>query len=939
MTTITAAPASPGWFFAKGAHAAAVALTTFLFVLLFAGSAEAKSPIYSYEVHASTSQAGGHPDLEIHFAVGNRSTQGFPDPCFCNDPKFVFSHVSRGVIGNTHVAPRCTTAQFAKLQCPAESQLGIQAVLLYGPLDEEGVWTFQPLYNMVPQVGQPGLIAFNAPFVGTPIFVELAARTEGDFGLDARTYGIERVVPIYKFSQFLWGVPASPAHDTLRGASGSTCEWKEILPDLREGLYPESCLNGYPPPEPKPSNSPMRPFMSVATACEGPLPTSLATLSFDHGTDYAETLMAPLTGCDQLTFNPSLSAKPTTSEADAPSGLDIDLTVPQLQSPTTPTPSQIEASTVTLPPGVTLNPSAVDGKTSCTDAEAMIGTREESQCPEFSKIGTTTIDSSALPEPIHGYIYIGEPRPGNRYRVIVTADGFSTHIKLLGSTFPDPETGQLVTKFENLPQSPLTEFKMHFFGSERGLLATPDQCGTYAVRSTFKPWDAALPDQRATQFFDVDSGPTGAPCPSSPPGFEPRFSAASASNAAGAHRPFTVTLERDDGDQFLAGLNVTTPPGFSATLKGIPYCPESALTQLERGEAYSGVTEQISPACPQASQVGVATTAVGAGSRPVYIGGKVYLAGPYKGAPLSLEVVVPAVSGPYDLGTVAVRAAVYVDPVTAEVHTVSDPLPQIFGGVPLRARFLRVDLDRPDFALNPTNCDPHQVTADVAGDAGARATRGAHYQVANCSLLPYEPKLTMRLSGGVKRRGHPAIHSVLTTKPGEANSKEVVVTLPKKELLDSQHIGTSCIKADFEAGTCPAGSLLGEAEATSPLLDKPLRGKVYLRSSTHKLPDISVDLRGQIDVVVTGRVSAVDGRLRVSFESLPDVPVSRFVLDLLGGKKGLLNNSESLCDAKKNASVVKVGQNGVRKKSQTRLQVVGCGGKKASKRHSQGRGA
>jgi hypothetical protein len=786
---------------------------------------------------------------------------------------------------------------------------------------------------MIPQENQAGLLQFPAPLLNTPISVELAGRTESDYGLDGTTYGIERLVPIYKIVQILWGVPASPVHDPLRDTTGFQCEEKEILPELLEGRYPIPCMGGGSGPEPTPSNSPLLPFMSNPTVCAGPLPTSLDSLSFDRGTDHAEALFPAVTGCDQLNFNPSLSAKPTSTEADAPSGIDIDLSVPQLQSPTTPSPSQIKATSVTLPPGFTLNPNAADGKTSCTDAEAMIDTRREEQCPEFSKIGTATIDSSALPGPINGFVYLGEPREGDRYRLILTADGFATHVKLLGSAVPDPQTGQLVTTFPNLPQSPLTRFQMHLFGSERGLLATPDECGTYAVHSTFTPWNSALPDQRATQFFDIDSGPTGTPCPTSPARFEPGFAAASAGNTAGAHRAFSVVFNREDGDQLLVGAQVTTPPGFSASLKGIPYCPESAIAQLAAGYTRSGAEEIANPACPKASQIGTVTAGAGAGSRPVYVGGKAYLAGPYKGAPLSLEVVIPAVSGPYDLGTIAVRAAIQVNPVTAQVTTASEPFPQIFGGVPLRTRFLRVDLDRPDFALNPTSCGPLAVNADIMGDAGAVASRSAHYQVANCAILPSEPRLSLELSGGVKRRGHPAIDAVLTTKAGEANLKKVVVTLPGGELLDNSHIGTVCTRVNFAADACPPGSRLGRVQVTTPLLDEPLRGFAYLRSSPHDLPDMALDLEGQIDVEAAGRIDSVRGRLRTTFESIPDVPLSRIALELDGGSKGLLQNSVTLCGARKSATVKTTGQNGVINKSQTRLRIVGCDRKRPAKRH------
>jgi hypothetical protein len=392
-------------------------------------------------------------------------------------------------------------------------------------------------------------------------------------------------------------------------------------------------------------------------------------------------------------------------------------------------------------------------------------------------------------------------------------------------------------------------------------------------------------------------------------------------------------LTRKDGDQNLSALNVTTPPGFSATLAGIPYCPESALAMLNN-PAYPGRTEQTSPACPAASQIGSATTSEGAGTHPLFTPGKVYLAGPYKGAPLSLVVVVPAVSGPYDLGNVVVRAAIQVNPVTAQVTSVSDPLPRILEGIPLRLRSIRIDLDRPNFALNPTNCDPFAVDATAFGDQGAQGSMESHFQVANCGKLAFAPKLGLKLQGGTKRRGHPALLATLRTGSGEANIRRAVVTMPKAELLDNAHIGTVCTKVQFAAKTCPAASVYGQATAFTPLLAAPLSGPVYLRSSSHELPDLVADLSGQINVELDGAIDTVkSGGLRARFNTVPDVPVSKFVLSMQGGKKGLLVNSADLCRTHPAAAVKLVGQNGMVSSRQTKLQTACSSTKSRHRRH------
>jgi hypothetical protein len=328
----------------------------------------------------------------------------------------------------------------------------------------------------------------------------------------------------------------------------------------------------------------------------------------------------------------------------------------------------------------------------------------------------------------------------------------------------------------------------------------------------------------------------------------------------------------------------------------------------------------------------------GAGTHPVYVPGKAYLAGPYKGAPLSLVLITPAISGPYDLGDSVVRAALRIDPTTAQITTVSDPLPQILGGIPLRLRSITVRFDRRNFTLNPTNCRPFAVSAEVFGDQGAVAHSNEYFQVANCKSLAYAPKLALKLTGGLKRRGHPAIHALFSTAPGESNTSSVSVALPKGELLDNAHIGTICTRPEYAREACPPASLLGTAEATTPLLSQPLKGNVYLRSSLeHKLPDLVVALRGQISIDLVGTIDTINGgSLRTTFATVPDAPVTQFALNLAGGSKGLLVNSESLCGAPKAAVTKMVGQNGDVVNTRTKLQTT-CGSKARHKRHQKRR--
>ena len=568
-----------------------------------------------------------------------------------------------------------------------------------------------------------------------------------------------------------------------------------------------------------------------------------------------------------------------------------------------------------LPAGFSINPNAADGKTACTDAEARLGTPEEAQCPETSKVGTVTLDSSALPAPIPGYVYLLEPQPGNRYRILLSANGFATHVKLLGSVTPDPATGQLTTSFPNLPQSPLTDFNIHFFGSERGLLATPTQCGKYAVESTFTPWDSVLPEQTSTQFFTLTSGPAGSSCPGASRPFSPSLQASSLNGTAAAHTPFSLELTRSDGDQDLSALIVKTPPGLLATLKGIPYCSDAALAAAAE-PSYSGLEEESNPSCPSSSQIGTAQAGAGAGYQPRLPPGQGLPRRPLQGRPLE-----PRRHHPRGLRALRPRQ---------RRHPRRPP---------------RQPRNRPDHRrLRPPAADPRRDPIEVALGSDQPQPPELHPQPDQLQPLlgqhrslrlrrrprqaflplpgrqlprpPLRPQARPEAHGRHQARRQPCPHRDPDRQPGEANVSRTAVTLPPTELIDNAHIQNPCTRVQFAEGStpgerCPAGSLIGYAKAETPLLEKPLEGPVYLRSGGgHKLPDLVAALNGQIDIDLDGRVSTFHHGIRTTFETVPDAPVTNFTLTLDGGNKGLLVNSENLCKAHRVAEVKMAGQNG-----------------------------
>jgi hypothetical protein len=368
-----------------------------------------------------------------------------------------------------------------------------------------------------------------------------------------------------------------------------------------------------------------------------------------------------------------------------------------------------------------------------------------------------------------------------------------------------------------------------------------------------------------------------------------------------------MNISRADGNQELKGVDLTLPPGLTAKLAGVRYCPPTSLTAAA---ANSGVAEAAASSCPKSSLIGHADVRAGSGSSPIQIDGKVFLAGRYKGAPLSLAVITPATAGPFDLGTVVVRVALFVDPRTAQVRAVSDSIPHVYGGALLDIRAIAVKLDRKEFSLNPTNCSQLGFDGALLGGganpadpaAFTRAAVSDPFKVGGCDALGFRPKLFLRLFGAMRRAKNPKLRAVLIPRAGDANVARAATILPRSLILDQGNLANVCTRVQFAAHDCPKDSIYGYAEAVTPLLDGPLKGPVYLRSSNNVLPDLVAALNGQVDVELASRTDSVHGRIRSTFDATPDVPVSKFVLTLRGGPRGLLVNSRNQCPRKRGAA-------------------------------------
>jgi hypothetical protein len=885
-------------------------------------------------------QAAGHPPKGFtQFIVKHEPPGETP----VDELKTVRVDLPVGLSVNPGATPQCPLATFeaSPATCPAGSAVGksfITAALLgiATPLPEAPT-----VYNIVPPEGEPARFGFN--LLGNNVYLRADVDWSGDY-----------------HEGFTIDVPETPFASLPLFEDGVVLKNRLVF-DGRSGdgtfiTTPSTCLG--------PAEAPFQHVYSTWLLA--------ASVSEEEESGYEfpadanppfESRIPPGTSpkeCDTVPFEPSVEVDPQTEETDSPAGASVEVDLPhQTKSGgTDQETSHLRTATVTLPAGMGLNPSAANGLEACGDEQFGKGTRNPVACPAGSKIGTVTVDTSPLPEgPIGGNVYLGrqlsrDPTSGQEYRVFVDVESkrYGLSVRLIGNTKADPQTGQLETTFADNPQVPFDTFTLDFNDGPRAPLTSPPTCGPHETTSQMTPWTTAEgsvppgeeggpsdePPAEPTDEFTLGEAPGGGECAETlgDRPFSPGFGAHTASPRGGAFSPLTVEIARADGNQELKGVDVELPPGLTAKLAGVRYCPEETIAAAA---ANSGAAEAASPSCPASSLVGSATVATGTGPEPISLAGKAFLAGPYHGAPLSLAVVTPATAGPFDLGAVVVRVALFVDPATAQVKAVSDPIPHVFGGALVDVRSVKVTTDRPDFQLNPTNCSPMAINANLHGgganplDPAAFTSFPASvpFQVQECDRLGFKPKLFMRVFGGTKRGKSPKLRATLIARKGDANIARSAVTLPRPFFLRQSSLAKVCTRVQFAAHECPAKSIYGFATAESPLLDAPLKGPVYLRSSDNLLPDLVAALRGQVEIDLDGRIDQVKKRMRTTFDVVPDVPVSTFSLTVRGGKKGLLENSTNLCARKYKVIAKFTAQNGKKANQKPKLRTP-C---KKKKRH------
>ncbi|MGE5527103.1 MAG: hypothetical protein ACM3Q9_00380 [Methanosarcina sp.] len=857
-------------------------------------------------------QAGSHPfDYRVAFAM-NTKPNPFPEGGeFANGPepipdgslKTVRVELPPGLTGRPDGIARCSTVDFTPVgfgglpHCPTATQVGVADMDL-GLADGWHMPAKFPIYNLVPPAGVVARIGFVPT---TPVVVDFKVRTGSDYGVTAIVRHVSQGVNVYSSSMNLWGVPADSRHDSERFRPGGFMPGDEFGNPLSAGTTPV-------------------PFMDLPVRCGTSLTTRLEVDSWEQPGSFLgyESDPQEVSGCDHLGFAAGIDVRPDSSHAGSPAGLGVEIRIPQSSSPDAAVTPPLKKAVVTLPEGMTVNASSAAGLTGCSPEQ--IGLEDESapSCPSASKLGSVQIETPLLDHTLHGSLYLAT-QGSNPFHsllalyLVVVDPETGLVIKLPGKVEPDPQTGRLTTTFDENPQLPIASIHLQFRGGGGAPLVLPGACGTYSTHVELSEWAHPTAVISSDPSFSLNEG-----CGSGPR-FAPGLEAGTANPAAGASSPFVLRVTRDDGEENIGGIDATLPKGLLAKLKGVPLC---------------GDAEAAGGNCPAASQIGRVTVGAGAGPSPLFIpeAGKTptaaYLAGPYRGAPYSLVAVVPAQAGPFDLGTVTVRSAIQVDTVTTQVSVDSDPLPQILQGIPIAYRDVRVEIDRADFMRNPTSCEPTEVASTIVSARGANASPSTPFQAADCASLGFRPKLSLALSGQTHRSAYPKLRAVLKMPKGSADIARAQVTLPGTEFLEQSHIRTICTRVQYAKDNCPRASIYGYARAYTPLLDKPLQGPVYLRSSNHTLPDLVASLGGQIHVDLSARIDSVHQRMRTTFWAVPDAPVTKFVLTMQGGDKGLLVNNTELCQARPRALAAFDGQNGKLSRSRPLVR-TGCGGRKS----------
>ncbi|HEY2142121.1 MAG TPA: hypothetical protein VGG98_08675 [Solirubrobacteraceae bacterium] len=911
-------------------------------------------------------QAGSHPfQFTTSFALNQNALSHSPPAL----PRNFSFQLPAGLVGNATAGAQCTDQQFEAIvsggtgnRCPQDTAVGVVSVNVESLL--EPLEFAVPLYNLTPEVGEPARFGFE--FAHAPVTLDTSVRTGSDYGVTATVSNTTEIVNFISTKVTIWGVPGDSRHDSARG-------WGCLRGGLlAPGLFPCERTSAVQPP----------PFLTMPTSCKLPFTASVEGVSWpnvanpsgaplasaEHGTyTLNDEFERPLSvsGCNDLSFSPSIAVQPDVQSASTPTGVSVQVKVPQevAQNPLGLSSSSVRDIVVRFPEGVTVNPAAADGLEACSEAEVgFTGFHEFNPagepglatalftptvpspfCPDASKIGTVKIKVPLISHPIEGALYLAT-QDANPFKsliasYIVAEDPFSgILLKLPGEVSLDPN-GRVTATFKNNPQAPLEEAEIHLFGGSRAPFTTPSRCrentpeypGLYTTDATFTPWSGTEP-AHSSSSFEIKSGPGGGPCPGPALPFAPSLDAGVTNINAAAFSTLNTTISRPDGNQDIQTVQLHMPPGLSGILAGVPLCPEA--------QANAGT-------CAQQSLIGHTIVSVGLGNEPFSVtGGEVFLTEGYKGAQFGLSIVNPAKAGPFDLGKVIVRASIQVDPTTAELTIATGQIPHILKGIPLQIKHVNVTIDRPGFTFNPTNCSKLAVTGVIGSAEGASSPVGVPFQVTNCAALKFAPKFNVSTSGKTSRANGASLTAKLSYPKAphgtQANITRVKVDLPKQLPSRLTTLQKACTNAQFAANPagCPAASKIGMATVTTPLLPVPLSGPaIFVSHGGEAFPSLTMVLQGYgvtVDLVGTTFISK-KGITSTTFKTVPDVPFNMFQLTLPQGKFSALAANGNLCKSKLVMPTEFLAQNGAVIHQTTKISVTGCAKHKVKRAKRRGR--
>ncbi|MHB8574280.1 MAG: hypothetical protein ACYDCQ_03015 [Dehalococcoidia bacterium] len=901
------------------------------------------APLYD-EAGLAERQAGGHPyELDTRIApttVFREDPEGDEKATSVEDVRDVIVDLPPGLAGSGVSAPQCTLTRLGskgskeeqgKSGCPEDTVIG--HIRTY-PVSN--VSANSPIYNLTPEKGTAAELGFLDATGGTHVLYVSLAPTPA--GYVVRTTGKE--IPQLGLTEIIANVFGDPA---VRDVEASE-------PAPPTFTNPSDC-NG----EPLRTTILMDSWQHPGSYNADGSPN----LSDSHWASASYQTSPPVTFCSALAglFAPSLTATPTSKRANSPTGLDVTLTIPQHTGAEELATPPLRDTTITLPPGVRVNPSSANGLEACSLEQIGISATgvpnaAPPSCPDGSKLGTVEVETPALamkvcknpalpvqecPESereataLHGSIYLAR-QAENPFKsllaIYIAVDDPRTGVivKLPAEVKADTVTGQLTTTVLDTPQFPFSQLRTHFFSGDTASLDTPPECGTFAVQTQLRPWSApeSGPPATPSSSFEVDEGASGGGC--GPLGFAPSFSAGTVNPLGGAYSPLSVTFSRQDVEQEFGGATVTTPPGLLGTIRGIPRCPEPRASAGD---------------CSPASAIGEASTAVGAGPTPYWVrGGQVYLTGPYNGGPFGLSIVVPTTAGPFTLtgnggpGREVVRASIRVDPHTGQITVVSDPFPTILEGIPLQIRSVHVAINRPNFTFNPTNCSQLTTTAAFSSVRGATATASRPFFASDCARLAFQPTLTATAAAVTSRPDGASLTISVTSRTGDANVAKTDLQFPSSLPSRQSTLKHACLAKQFEANPagCPPESNIGTAAVTTPVLSSPLSGPIYLVSfGNAAFPDAEIVLQGEgVTTILDGKTDIKHSVTYSNFETVPDVPFTSFTASLPAGPHSILGAylpetaGESLCGLTIAIPTRLVAQNGRQVTQLTPVRVAGC---------------